>query len=118
MSLLPGRADGLQWDLKLSWSPDSCWPQVSSPGCFWRWRSLLKWSDSLLLEEEESGFPHKETCPARFSGFYTRDLEKHLVTEMLLKSLPRSRGPPTFKSLARLSRGPYSVWKEVRSVLN
>lgn len=69
---------------------------------------LITWSHSWLLEEEESGFPHKETHPARFSGFHPWS-QKHPVTEMLLKFLPEDRGLETLKSLARLSIGPGSV---------
>lgn len=29
----------------------------------------LTWSDIVLCLEEESGFPHEETCPVMFQGF-------------------------------------------------
>lgn len=71
----------------------------------------------MLHEEKELGFPHRETCPAKFSEFHTRGLEKHPVTEMVLKSLLRSRGLYTLESVAHPSGGPCSVWKEVKLVL-
>lgn len=72
---------------------------------------FFKWSDIVLWEEEELGFPHKETYPMMFSRFYTRGPENHLVPKMVLKFLMRSRCPCTLKSLAQFSGGPCRVWE-------
>lgn len=116
MNLLTRRIDVLPWYLKLNWSLDLLAMglltlvllDVVTP---------LTWSDIVLCEEEESGFPHEETCPVMFSRFYTSGPEKHPVTKMILKSLMRSRCPRAPKCLAVSVEGPAVFGKEVKLVL-